>query len=97
MPVLFEEIAEELRLSLVQIGLVWGIGALAGTLTGLLAGAISDRYGVRRTLYVACLMVALAGALRGLANDLVTLVATVFLFGLATPFIAMNITKTCGL
>lgn len=97
LPVLFEEIAEELRLSLVQVGLVWGIGALAGTLTGLLAGAISDRFGVRRTLYIACLMAALAGALRGLANDLVTLVATVFLFGLVTPFIAMNVTKTCGL
>ena len=30
MPVLFDEIARDLNLNLVQIGLVWGIGALAG-------------------------------------------------------------------
>ncbi len=96
LPVLFEEIAEDLGLSLVQIGLVWGIGALAGIPTGLVGGAIGDRFGARRTLSVACLLAGLAGALRGLSNDLVTLGVTVFLFGLMTPMIMMNVIKTCG-
>jgi MFS family permease len=96
LPVLFEEMAEDLGLSLVQIGLIWGIGALPSIFTGLVGGAIGDRFGARRTLSVACLLAGLAGALRGLSNDLVTLAATVFLFGLLGPIIPMNVTKTCG-
>ena len=96
LPVLFEEIAKDLGLSLVQIGMIWGIGALAGIPTGLVAGALGDRFGARRTLIVACLLAGLAGALRGLSNDLVTLAATAFLFGLLGPVIPMNVTKTCG-
>jgi NNP family nitrate/nitrite transporter-like MFS transporter len=96
LPVLFEEIAEDLGLSLVQIGLIWGIGALASIPTGLVGGAIGDRFGARRTLSVACLLAGLAGALRGLSNDLVTLEVTVFLFGLIAPMVMMNVTKTCG-
>jgi MFS family permease len=96
LPVLFEEIAEDLGLSVVQIGLVWGISALPSILTGLVGGAIGDRFGARRTLSVVCLLVGPAGALRGLSNDLVTLAVTIFLFGLLTPMIVMNLTKTCG-
>jgi NNP family nitrate/nitrite transporter-like MFS transporter len=96
LPVLFKEISGELGLSLVQIGLIWGIGALPGIFTSLMAGAIGDRFGTRRTLSVGCLLVGLAGALRGLSNDFVTLAATVFLFGLLTPVISMNLVKTCG-
>ena len=96
LPVLFEEIAEDLDLSLVQIGLIWGIGALASVPASLVGGTIGDRFGARRTLSVTCLLVGLAGALRGLSNDLVTLGVTVFLFGLMTPMIMMNLIKTCG-
>jgi MFS family permease len=94
--VLFEEIAEDLGLSLVQIGLIWGIGAMASIPTCLVGGAIGDRFGARSTLSVTCLLVGLAGALRGLSNDLVILGVTVFLFGLMTPMITMNLIKTCG-
>jgi NNP family nitrate/nitrite transporter-like MFS transporter len=96
LPVLFDEISEELGLSLVQVGLVWGIGSLPGIFTSLVAGAIGDRFGAKRILSVGCLLVGLAGALRGLSNDFVTLVATVSLFGLLSPMIVMNVTKTCG-
>jgi MFS family permease len=97
LPVLFKEISGELNLSLVQIGLIWGIGALPGIFTFLVAGAISDRFGPKRILSVACLLVGLAGALRGLANDFVTLAATVFLLGLLLPLVSMNVFKTSGL
>jgi MFS family permease len=96
LPVLFDEIAEDLGLSLVQIGLVWGLGALAGIPAGLVGGVIGDRFGARRTLSVICLLVGLAGALRGLSTSLVTLGGAVFLFGLMTPMIMMNLIKTCG-
>ena len=97
LPVLFKEISGELDLSLVQIGLIWGIGALPGIFAVLMAGALGDRFGPKRILSVGCLLVGLAGALRGLAHDFVTLSATVFLFGLLSPLISMNSFKTCGI
>lgn len=97
LPVLFEEIAADLHLNLVQIGLAWGIRALAGILTGLVGGTVADRLGARRTLYIACVLAGPVGALRGLANDLFALSVTIFLFGLVTPMIMMSLIKTCGL
>jgi MFS family permease len=96
LPVLFDEISQDLGLDLVQIGLVWGIGALAGIPAGLMGGAIGDRYGARRTLRVACLLAGLSGALRGLSVNLGTLLATVFLFGALGIVIPMNVVKACG-
>jgi MFS family permease len=96
LPVLFEEIAADLGLSLVQIGLVWGIGALSSIPAGLIGGAIGDRYGARNTLKIACLLAGLAGALRGFSTGLGTLLATVFLFGALGIVIPLNVVKACG-
>ena len=97
LPVLFSEISRDLHLSLVQIGFVWGIGALPGILTVLVGGAIGDRFGPKRVLTLSCFLAGLAGALRGLSFDFASLMATVFLFGLLTPFFTMNTLKACGL
>ena len=97
MPVLFDEISADLSLSLVEVGVIWGISSLPGIVTALLGGAIGDRFGPRRVLILACLMVGLTGALRGLAIDFLTLMLTMFLFGMFTPFITLNSFKTCGL
>jgi MFS family permease len=84
LPVLFKEISTELNLDLVQIGIIWGINALPGIFTMLLGGAAADRFGPRRIL-------------RGLSTGFASLAVTMFLFGLATPFISMNNIKTCGM
>jgi MFS family permease len=97
LPVLFTEIAGELKLSLVQVGMIWGIGALPGILTSLVGGVIGDRFGAKRTLAVACLLVGAAGALRGLSKDFISLSATIVLFGLLSSMIPMNVHKTCGM
>ena len=96
MPVLFKEISDDLGLSLVQIGAVWGMGSLAGIFTGLIGGSIGDRYGTRRTLAMACVLAGVAGALRGFSTDFATLSATILLFGFLTPAIPMNVHKVCG-
>jgi len=97
LPVLFKEIAEDLGLDLVQVGILWGLGALPGIATALLGGVIGDRFGARRTLAVICLLAGLSGALRGVANDFFSFGAIVFLSGLLTPMIPMNVHKTCGI
>lgn len=95
--VLFKEISEDLGLSLVQIGTVWGAAALTGIFTGLLGGSIGDRYGIKRTLTVTCLLAGIAGALRGFSNSFMSLMITVLLSGLVFPAIPTNVHKTCGI
>jgi len=96
MPVLFKEISEDLNLSLVQLGTVWGIANAAGIFILLIGGLLADRFGVRLVLTVACFLGGLAGALRGLADGFVSLTVTMFLFGLATAIIPIILHKTCA-
>jgi MFS family permease len=88
LPVLFKEIAEDLNLNLVAVGTVWGIDPLAGALMSIPTGLIVDRFGVKRTMIVVCILTALFGAARGLAVNFATLVATSFLFGIVSAAIA---------
>jgi len=97
LPVLFKEISDDLGLSLVQIGAIWGMGSLTGILTALIGGTISDRYGTRRTITVACFLIGLIGALRGFTTDFATLSAVVLLYGFLTPAVPTNIHKVCGI
>lgn len=96
MPVLFSEIAGDLGLTLVQVGAVWGTVSFAGLFTSLLGGVIGDRFGTKRTLTVACFLLGLTGASRGLSTGLASMTATVFLTGLLTAAIPMNLHKTCA-
>jgi MFS family permease len=95
MPVLFKEISEDLGLSMVAIGTVWGMDPLAGIFIGLPGGLLADRFGVKRTLVVVCILAGVFGALRGISINFLTMAATMFLFGLmaaAMPSIVPKVT-----
>ncbi|MFH1485903.1 MAG: MFS transporter [Chloroflexota bacterium] len=94
MPVLFGEMSEDLGLSLVQIGAVWGVVSLAGVFVALLAGMLGDRFGTKLVLGSACLLGGLAGSMRGLSGDFASLAATVFIFGLIRSTMPINVHKT---
>ena len=96
LPVLFDEISADIGLSLVQVGWIWGIGSAMGILVGLIGGPVGDRFGPRRTLTVACLLIGIAGAARGLSNSFAMLAFTVLITGFAQWSIPMNVHKTCG-
>jgi cyanate permease len=96
-PVLFSEIAEDLGLSLVQVGAIWGTGSLAGLVTALAVGAIGDRFGARRVLVIGCLGLGLTGSLRGFSNSFAVLAATTLLSGFLASVIPMTLHKACGL
>jgi MFS family permease len=96
MPVLFNEISADLNLSLVQLGLLWGIGGLPGLVTGLLGGVIGDRIGPKRVLIAGCLLAGMFGIFRGLATGFWTMAAAMILMGVVTPLIPLNTLKTCG-
>jgi len=96
-PVLFSAIAQDLGLSLVQVGAVWGTVSFAGLFTSLAGGMVGDRFGTKRTLAIACLLLGLTGAARGLSNGLAAMTVTVFLNGLLSATIPMNLHKVCAM
>jgi MFS family permease len=96
LPVLFDEISADLGLSLVQVGWIWGSGSVLGILMGLIGGPIGDRFGPRRTLAVACLLIGIAGAARGLSNSFAMLALTTLITVFALWSSPMNVHKTCG-
>jgi len=69
MPVLFKEISQDLNLSLVQIGTIWGIASLAGLFVSIIAGVLGDRFGMKAIIAICAVLVGISGALRGLATS----------------------------
>jgi MFS family permease len=97
MPVLFPEIAADLGLSLVQLGLIWGIASFAGVFISLVGGLIGDRLGARRTLAVACVLLGLTGASRGLSTSVATMTASVFMTGVVAAVVPITLHKVCAM
>jgi nitrate/nitrite transporter NarK len=97
MPVLFKEIADNLHLSLVSVGTIWGMDALAGIFMGIPSGLLADRFGAKRTLIVACIVGGILGAMRGLSGSFFALAAFSFLFGLISASIPNVLIKLVGL
>lgn len=97
MSVLFKEISADLGLDLVQVGLVWSIGSLPAIFASMLSGAINDRFGPKRVVITAILLIAAAGASRGLAHDFPSLLIAVIFFGLLAPVISTSAFKIIGL
>lgn len=83
MSVLFKEIAEDLGMSLVQVGIVWGTPAFAGLLVVFFAGLLSDRFGAPRVMGIACILAGILGALRGTTDSFLSLTLVTFLFGIS--------------
>ncbi|MBN1191054.1 MAG: MFS transporter [Dehalococcoidales bacterium] len=94
MPSLFKEISDDLGLSLVQIGSIWGISNLAAIFVSLPGGLIGDRFRLRLVLFASCILVGVTGALRGLSTNFFTLAATVFLNGLVRAIVPIITTRT---
>ena len=94
MTVLFKEISEDLGLSLVQIGVVWGLPGLSGLFIVFIGGLLSDRYGARRVIGIACLVAGVAGAMRGVAGDFASLLLFTFFMALAVWVIPASVFKT---
>jgi MFS family permease len=90
MSVLAKEISQDLKLSLVQVGFVWGVSSLPAILTSLLSGAIGDKVGPKIVLILSSLLGGLLGAARGLADGFSSMIVIVVLYGALIPFVTIN-------
>ncbi len=93
---LLPEIAEELKLTHSQIGLIWGALAMGIMLFALIGGNIGDRFGGKRVISIALVVAAICSSARALFPSFWTLVGTMFFLGVSLAFIIPNLTKTIG-
>ena len=91
--VLFDEIATDLNLDLVQIGIIWGTASLMGMFVGFIGGGISDKIGTRRSLILICLFTGIFGGLRSITADFWGFVLLSFLLGLFQQAAPVNVVK----
>jgi NNP family nitrate/nitrite transporter-like MFS transporter len=96
MPVLFKEISVNLHLSTFSIGTIWGMDPLAGVFVGLLGGLLVDRFGIRKTLTVVCVLAGLFSAVRGLSVDFLTMAGSMFLFGIMAAMLPAVVPKAAA-
>lgn len=97
MPVLFSEIADELNLNVVQLGMVWGFGSIASVFSIITAGFLADRFGAKRILFITCMIAGVFGAARGLSTSFTSLIVTSLFFGLAAEAAPVIVIKNAGL
>lgn len=96
MSVLSNEISHELNLSVVQVGIVWGIGSLLSVFTSLLGGSAGDKFGPKRMMILSTILIGVLCAARGLAPDYGWLLFFAALFGGFLPFVFINGIKIIG-
>jgi NNP family nitrate/nitrite transporter-like MFS transporter len=96
MPVLFSEISQDLGLSLVELGVVWGMIGFGSMFMSFFGGPLGDKYGTKRVIFMSCILAGITGALRGFSPNFFWLALTTCLFGLSHITVVLNIHKTTG-
>jgi MFS family permease len=90
MPVLFKEISGDLQLNLVQIGALWGMIPLGSLFASPIAGLLCDKFGIKKTTVIFCLLTGLTCAARGLSGNYIILILISFLAGMFSSMIGVS-------
>ncbi len=90
---MFGIISEELGLSLVEIGGIWGMVGFSGVFFAIIGGTIGDRLGARNMLFLICLFSGIFGLLRAFATDFVSLLLFSMLYGFAQGSVPVMVFK----
>jgi predicted MFS family arabinose efflux permease len=93
LPPLFATISQDLGLSLVEIGVIWGMGSFMGIFFALIGGTLGDRFGARATLFAACLLTGVCGMTRAFTVDFATLLLATLAFGTFQAIIPVMLFK----
>ncbi len=94
---LVRPITEDLSMSYAAMGSVLGAWQLIYIGTALPCGALIDRFGLRRSLLMASLLMGASALLRSQAEDYMMMLVAVALFGLGGPLISIGAPKLVSL
>jgi len=94
LPPLVTPIIQDLNITYSQMGLVLGSWQLSYIAVAVIGGAIIDRWGIRKSVFIGILIVSLSEILRSLANGFGSMFIFVALFGLGGPMISIGSPKT---
>lgn len=94
---LVQVIETDLGISHASMGLILGAWPLIYIASSAPCGVLLDRFGPRRMLFLALLIVALSTALRGLSTSPVELFLSVLVFGIGGPLVSAGAPKVISL
>lgn len=83
-------ILADLRMSYGEMGLVLGSWQLTYIIVGVFAGSITDRFGVRKSVFAGAVIMGLSAVLRYFASGFFSFLLTVMLFGAGAPLISIG-------
>jgi len=86
-------ILRDLNLSYSQMGIILGSWPLTYIVVSVMVGAIIDRWGIRKSLFVGIIIIGLSEVLRYFANGFATMFLCVALLGLGGPMISIGCPK----
>lgn len=83
-------ILADLRLSYSQMGFILGSWQLTYIFAALVAGAVLDRWGVRKSIFAGAIVIGLSASLRYFTVGFISMLAAVALFGVGGPMISVG-------
>jgi len=90
-------ILKDLNLSYSQMGIIMGAWPLTYIVVATIGGAVTDRWGIRKSIFVGIVLIGLSAILRYFVGGFATLFLCVALFGLGGPLISIGSPKTISL
>ena len=87
---LITPILNDLQISYSQMGFILGSWQLTYILVALVAGAILDGWGVRKSIFVGALIIGLSASIRFYAAGFLTMLIAIVLFGIGGPMISIG-------
>ena len=88
---------KDLDMSYSQMGFVLGSWQLTYLVVAIAAGIILDKWGLRKSLFLGAIIIALSAALRYFAQGFGTLLPMVALFGVGGPMISIGAPKAIAM
>ncbi len=87
-------ILEDLNVSYSQMGIILAAWPLTYILVAAVSGAVMDRWGIRKSLFVGVAIIGLSEFLRYFANGFASMILCVALLGVGGPMISVGCPKT---
>ena len=95
-PIVYQ-VEKDLGLDHASMGTILGAWPLIYIASSAPCGALLDKYGPKRMLFIAILLISASGALRGISENYIELFLSVVIFGIGGPLISSGAPKVISI